>query len=467
MNDIPPSLTDALTEALLSCRTLFPENAEAFPLFRALIPFLAAARADLLAGRAEKLLTEPPEKENDSITALNRLSENIRTAGPFVRLFDRELTDALAGWIPPQTPLHELSEPADGSDAAFYFAHARRLARIMTNLIPDYLAFLRQSAPEKKETLTRLRPSAALLRTEGSLFLRLAPAAAGLEIRRSAQRLAPFGEGRVFRHCGGSFRPVTLDSIRGIHEFFGYHEARQVFLDHFGAFSEGKSNLPFLISSLPGLGKTQMTIAHTLHFENLTLILPSPEDISSGLEQLIRTLSAVPDRKFVVFFDDIDTQTTDWFHFRRHIGGTFSLPGSISIAIASNQRFPANISSRGRGFEFPIFDEVRCQEMIADFLVFHGMKDPPPELTAVIASDYVEEFGQKMFEELSPRTLVRYLHVYEIDAEKRRRMLELSRGELITEPDAQVFYDENVKLMRSIYGDSILEELHGKAVNGK
>ena len=45
-------------------------------------------------------------------------------------------------------------------------------------------------------------------------------------------------------------------------------------------------------------------------------------------------------------------------------------------------------------------------------------------------------------------------------------MLENSRNELITEPDAQVFYDENVKLMRSIYGDSILDELRQREYNG-
>lgn len=467
MNGIPPSLTDAFSGALLSCRTLFPETDAASPLFRALISFLSAARTDLLAGRTGVLLAEPPERENDSIAALNRLAEYAGGAGSFVMLFDRELTDVLTRWIPPETRPRELSGSPDASDAAFYLAHARRLTQTLKTLIPDYLAFLRQASAEKKDSLTRVRPSAQRLHTKGSLYLRLSPAAAGLEIRENARRLAPFGEGRVFRHRNGSFEKVELDSIRSIDEFFGYHDARRIFLEHFGAFSEGVSNLPLLISSLPGLGKTQMTIAHTLHFENLTLILPAPDDISAGFENLIRSLEAVPERKFMVFFDDIDASATDWFHFRSHVGGTFSLPRNISVAIASNQRFPANISSRGRGFEFPIFDEVRCQEMIADFLVFHGLKDPPPELTAVIASDYVEEFGQKKFEELSPRTLVRYLHIYEIDAEKRRRMLENSRGELITEPDAQVFYDENVKLMRSIYGDSILEELRGKALNGK
>ena len=238
-----------------------------------------------------------------------------------------------------------------------------------------------------------------------------------------------------------------------------------MFQDHFEAFSAGRSNLPLLISSLPGLGKTQMTISYTLHYPNLILILPSPSDISEGLEALIRSLARYPDRRFMLFFDDIDASATDWFFFRANIGGTFSLPPNNSITIASNQRFPANISSRGRGFVYPIFDEIRCMEMVSDFLISLGMKDPPDALAAVIASDYVEEFGQKMFEELSPRTLVRYLRIYRDSPAKRKKMLDRSRDEIIVEPDAQVFYEENLKRMRSIYGDSVLEEMRKEALH--
>lgn len=227
-------------------------------------------------------------------------------------------------------------------------------------------------------------------------------------------------------------------------------------------FASGKSNLPLLISSLPGLGKTQMTISHSLHYPQITLILASPDDLSHGLEPLIHSLAVQPKRKFMVFFDDIDVPQTSWYDFRMQVGGAFQLPQNISITIAANQQFPANISSRGRGFVFPIFDEIRCQEMVEDFLVSCGVREPTPELVSVIAADYVEAFGQKLFEELSPRTLVRYLEVYRTDAARRRRMLESSKNDVIPRPDPQVFYDENLKLMRAVYGDSVLTDLRRK-----
>jgi len=107
------------------------------------------------------------------------------------------------------------------------------------------------------------------------------------------------------------------------------------------------------------------------------------------------------------------------------VGGSFALPQNISIAIASNYEFPANISSRGRGITFPIFDEIECKEMVSDFLKHMGMKKPPEPLIAIISADYVEAFGQNAFEELSPRTLVRYLEQYDNDAAKRKKMLQL------------------------------------------
>jgi hypothetical protein len=143
-----------------------------------------------------------------------------------------------------------------------------------------------------------------------------------------------------------------------------------------------------------------------LHFPNLTLILPEPGDLERPLEKLIRRLAARKDRRFVLFFDDVDAPRIDWYFFRTNVGGSFCLPSNVIIAIASNYQFPANISSRGTGLSFPMFDEIRCQEMIFDFLRSFGMRQPPAELVSVIAADYVEEFGQKFFEELSPRTLV-------------------------------------------------------------
>jgi len=100
--------------------------------------------------------------------------------------------------------------------------------------------------------------------------------------------------------------------------------------------------------------------------------------------------------------------------------------------------------------------------MIEDFLQANGIKQPSANLIAVIAADYVEQFGQKMFEELSPRTLVRYLEDFAVDNRKKRWMLDSSRQDVIPHPDPQVFYDENLKLMRAVYGEEIIEKLRNK-----
>ncbi len=379
---------------------------------------------------------------------LNRLAG--LSAATFRSLLDHALLSALAEKIPDLKSLED-----EQSDGAFLYRHAVALAAELKTLIPDFTAFLPDSA-------NRVYPSAAKLSSEGSLFLRLKIPAVILECKKqhTVSRICRYDE------ATGCLIPLELKHIRNVNAFYGYQGARKIYLDHFGVFAAGKSNLPLLISSLPGLGKTQMTISHTLHYPQLTLVLASPETLSHGLERMIRLLSGM-NGKYMVFFDDIDVPQMNWYDFRTQVGGTFSLPDNITFTIAANQQFPANISSRGRGFQFPIFDEIRCQEMIGDFLSASGIKEPAAELISVIAADYVESFGQKMFEELSPRTLVRYLEQFRTDDALRRRMLDSSRQDIITRPDPQVFYDENLKLMRAIYGEGILEELRNQELGIK
>ena len=463
----PEPLARNIDEALVSCQILFPDASGTPPFFALLMQTLGAMREDIRAGRTANLLFEPCGQEKpDSAALLNRLSGSLPPKMSFSSVFDNAILDELSRRFPGADAVSFDEKKGNvPDDGAFCFRHAKRLAELLKTLIPEYVNALSFGRTPEEIRFSRLLPSVASLSTSRSMFLRLAGGAFGLEVRKKTAAREPFSSGRTFRHKDGVFEPVDMESIRKVDEFYGYHAARQTFLEHFGAFSAGKANLPLLISSLPGLGKTQMTISHTLHYANLTLILPSPSDISEGLEALIRRLAQYPARKFMLFFDDIDASTTDWFYFRANVGGAFSLPPNISITIASNQRFPANISSRGRGFVYPIFDEVRCKEMVADFLISLGMKDAPDSLAAVIASDYVEEFSQKKFEELSPRTLVRYLGSYRDNPAKRKKMLESSKEDIITEPDALVFYQENLKLMRSIYGDSVLEELRQEELN--
>ncbi len=267
----------------------------------------------------------------------------------------------------------------------------------------------------------------------------------------------PFGCSRTFRYVKNTFHACEVRHAE-VGKFYGFHGVRGIFDEHLSAFAAGKGNVPLLISSLPGLGKTQFSIAYTLKQADLTLIFAEPESLEM-LEELIGALALRKRRKFVVFFDDIEPDKIDWYSFRTNVGGSAALPENILFIMASNYHFPINILSRGREIVFPVFDEIRCQEMVEDFLTDFGLKNANENLAAVIGAGYIEDFGQKKFTELSPRTLMRYLEKFKLDAALRRRMLDLSRQEMIVKPDAQLFYEFNIKLLRQLYGASYIDEL--------
>ena len=459
----PTGLQTACRAAEASFHVFFTGESPAVGTFADRLGAALAAIGNDLDGAASANLYEPADDTSDPIDALNLLAAACADF-PFSRLLDKMLFERLAV-LSPRTPRSKASAP--DSDAAFFYDHAVRLTGLLKDLIPAFCKLLAdRSGAAPDGAVSRLRPSVLKLDAAQSVFLRMKPGAVALEIAKMSTD-DPFAHGRIFRHMNGEFVPLTLPSIRSADEFYGYQSVRRMFQEHFKAFSEGRSNLPLLISSLPGLGKTQMSIAYSLSFPDITLIIPQPGDIAAGLEPLIAKLAAWPEHKFMLFFDDIDASKTDWFYFRTNIGGTFSLPENITLTIASNQRFPANISSRGRGCEFPMFDEIRCQEMILDFLSAKGLREPSKNLVAVIASDYVSEFGQKQFEELSPRTLVRYLDHYLSDPAKRRTLMDEANGEVVPQPDPQVFYEENVKLMRSIHGEDALDQFRQDAIHAK
>ena len=405
-----------------------------------LLSAISAEIAALLSdGAGSKRLVSVYGASPDSIDYLNSLVSEHGGA---------PLTDSIAaGALDIMTAGALFESCGDAGEAPvkaleFQLSHAKTLIDDGPAAIAEYIGVLRALAPEN--VVPRLHPEADAFLAPGTFVKDVEGSDSIVDaLRQKALDADSFRTGRVFRYCDSEFAPVRLAPIRKVDEFFGYREARDLFKRYFAGFAEHGENLPLLISSHPGLGKTHFTISHALSFENLTLVLPEPENLERPLEGLLRALAARKSREFVVFFDDIDTRKVDWYYFRTQIGGSFVLPDNVAVVIASNHQFPANISSRGRGFEFPLFDEVECQKMVEDFLRFMGMRNPPPALASVIAADYVEEYGQHVFEELSPRTLARYLERYNEDARKRKRMLDLSREEIIAVPDAQAFYDAN------------------------
>lgn len=264
---------------------------------------------------------------------------------------------------------------------------------------------------------------------------------------------------RVFKWSRGQLVPSELHSAKPVKSFFGFNGVRAIFADHFKDFASGRTNIPLLVYSLPGYGKTSMTVSYAMDVENTVLVLPEPEALEQSWDDLIAPLARRTDHKFIIFFDDIDPRNVDWYNFRTNVGGAFSLPMNIMPVLSSNFEFPASIISRGRKVSYPVFDELRCTEMIEDFLLDFGLKTLPPNLVSLIGADYTEEFGQKKFSELSPRTLIRYLSLYAQDRNKRRLIAEFAMGQMITRPDAELFYSFNIELMRSLYGDEYIARL--------
>ena len=268
-----------------------------------------------------------------------------------------------------------------------------------------------------------------------------------------------YAKSQVFRSERGMLREIQLDDVEKPENFFGFSDVRTSFSSYFADFAAGKTVVPLFISGLPGLGKTQLTLANVLAHPQLRLILPEASELSTGLEALIQRFAKRKDWKFVLFFDDIDTREIDWYFFRTLVGGSFRLPDHITVVIASNYEFPANILSRGRAIGFPVFDELQCQWMVEDYLKSIGLRQPRSALISTIAADYTEEFSQKKYTELSPRSLVRYLKGYAKDPHKRRKILELSSQELIFKPDSQLFYEFNIRLLRALYGEEYIEKM--------
>ncbi|MBQ4328750.1 MAG: hypothetical protein IJC27_03390 [Lentisphaeria bacterium] len=282
------------------------------------------------------------------------------------------------------------------------------------------------------------------------------------DIRALAANLAqadPFRAHRVFGYSNGMFKMVNPSSVKPVSKFFGYPGVRLALSEHFKDFSAGRTSLPLLINSLPGYGKTSMVISFALSVPGTVVILPEPDTLENSWQQLINRLSARQDHRFVIFFDDIDPRSVNWYNFRTNVGGAFTPPGNIMPVLTANYEFPPSILSRGRRISYPVFDEERCLEMIEDFLATFGMKKPPRNIVSLMGAEYTEEFGQKKFTELSPRTLMRHLALYESDQRKRKQIVELSGGGMITRPDAELFYEFNIELMRSLYGEEYIQRL--------
>lgn len=386
-----------------------------------------------------RTLCSNPENAGNSPVAdlLNALCRCTGEKG-FASCWAGELFDAFSGFnIFPA----DLTDAAAGSDEEFLLEKAWGITCFLRNF----------------DIASSDGSSGKLLPRSRTLFASLPKSKEELiELLKASD---PFSSGQVFCYRNNHFVPVEPVSVRKVETFFGYPGVRAAYAEHFREFACGKTNLPLMVNSLPGYGKTSMVISYALDQKNLIPILAEPDALEENWSPLIQMLAKRKDHRFVLFFDDIDPAKVDWYSFRTNVGGAFAPPDNVMPVLTANYEFPASILSRGRKITYPVFDELRCSEMIEDFLRSFGMQRPPANLVSLIGAEYAGEFGQKKFTELSPRTLIRYLKIYEHDQNKRRVMIELASGEMIPRPDPELFYEFNINLMRSLYGEEYIQKL--------
>ncbi len=245
---------------------------------------------------------------------------------------------------------------------------------------------------------------------------------------------------------------APLGDIRSLKNFYGYLSERKFFEEYFDGFVKGEPVAPLLVSGIPGVGKTHLTIASALSYLEITLINAEADSLERPLEKLIATLRAHHYRRFVLFFDDVDPEPVDWSTFRNQVEGYLPYAENVAMVIATNGEFSTRVKSRCTCFEFRPMNPEVCQEFTSDYLGEHRwMSQPYPDLVSTVAADFASMYKRGVLSDLTPISLVRYFETLEGDKEKIKSLVRESLGEIVRVPMADAFYVSN-KQMRERLG---------------
>ncbi len=395
---------------------------------------------------AERYYTTIDSKP-DSIDYRNCM---VREAGKrdYADVFKESVWDAVRDCLPEE-------KAGAGARAEKRFVHtvfhAGRAFSFGINVIEDYMGLIERLAKNKrKQTTPRLSPaSLGSLDDEAELmqFKRRRVSAAKLKaIRECIKKQDEFSSTRSYKAYEGGILPSPLGGIRPVEDFYGYKKERRFLKDQMNTFAESGNRpvRPVLIWGLPGAGKTHMTIAHALSFDDFVLMNADKRQLEEELDRLLSKLSRYHYRRFVLFFDDVDPERVNWSLFRHQVDGHLPVPGNVLMVLASNFEFPARIRGRCNVIEFRPMEVATCMGMVRDYLAKHRwMSQAYQSLVATVTADYVNEYVNGPLNELTPRSLVRYLESLENKPRKIRVLIRDSLEEMTQLPAEEPFYDSN------------------------
>lgn len=381
----------------------------------------------------------------DSIDYLNHTVE-LAGRRPVAALLAECLWDAVRRSLP------LVEDASDGvTRLSHMLRHAARVFQSGLEAPARYVALLEELCPGGEGRVPRLVPGGLGRFAEDAFPAGLGEGAIDARaldlIQERAKAHDRFAEGRTFRPVRDELLRGPLGDIRSLDNFYGYVRERKYFQEHFAPFLEGRRVPPLLLTGIPGVGKTHLTIAFALSMPEVVLINASTEYLESRLEWLVETLAGHPYRKFLVFFDDIEPDRVDWTTFRNQVEGYLPYPSNTAIVIASNGDFSARVKSRCAHFVFrPMSPEV-CQEFVAEYLEQHKwMSRPYPNLVSTVAADYASMYKRGVLNELTPRSLIRYFETLETDRERIRLLIRESLEEIVRTPSEEAFYQSNKKI---------------------
>lgn len=346
----------------------------------------------------------------------------------------------------------DLEQVGDNPRLLHAMRHAYRMFEVGVEVLNAHMQLLNDlSEPRDSDALPRLDPTGFGTHGEDRVEISEDGAIDLTTIQDKLRKHDLFAASRAFRPFHDELHPGSIGAIRDFERFYGYTREREFFTGYFSEFVAGRETQPLLLSGMPGIGKTHLTMACTFSIPELTLILADQSYLENALEWLVDVIEQHRYRRFVLFFDDIEPDAVNWTTFRNQVDGFLPYAGNVAMVIAANAEFPAPIRSRCRTFEFRAMDPEVCQEFIADYLEEHRwMSQPYPNLVSTIASDFVSMYKRRVLSELTPRSLVKYLENLQADKDRIKKLIRESLEDIIRVPSEEAFIESNRNIINQL-----------------